>query len=197
MFTVGFVGSMKPWHGLPVLIEAFAQLHHREAATRLLLVGGGPEEGPVRSELAARGLASASYLTGAVTPGDVPGFLTSMDVAVAPYPEPRRCYFSPLKVFEYLAAGRAVVASRVGQLEDVIQHDVTGLLCPPGDAAALAAALGRLQGQPGLRARLGRAARASVLRSYTWEALAERVLKLGLRAAGTAGATPRQGRGLR
>src|ERR1041384_5246423 len=48
-FTVGFVGSMKSWHGLPVLIEAFARLHDHDAATRLLLIGGGPEEAAVRT----------------------------------------------------------------------------------------------------------------------------------------------------
>jgi len=177
-FTVGFVGSMKPWHGLRVLIEAFTRLHHREAATRLLLVGGGPEEAAVRAELAARGLSVASHLSGPVAPSDVPGFVTSMDVAVAPYPESQRFYFSPLKVYEYMAAGRAVVVSRVGQLESLIQHEVTGLLCPPGDAVALAAALERLRCEPDLRSRLGRAARACVLPSHTWEALADRVLQL-------------------
>src|SRR2546426_2887001 len=120
----------------------------------------------------------AACLTGAVAPSDVPGLLTSMDVAVAPYADPRRFYFSPLKVFEYMAAGRAVVASRVGQLETVIQHDVNGLLCAPGDSAALAAALARLQREPELGARLGRAARANVLRGHTWEAVATRVLEL-------------------
>jgi len=180
-FTVGFVGSMKPWHGLSVLIEAFAQLHHHDVATRLLLVGGGPEEGAVRTALAAGGLTSAAVLTGAVAPSDVPGLLTSMDAAVAPYPDSQRFYFSPLKVYEYMAAGRAVVASRVGQLESLIQHDVTGLLCPPGDAAALAAALERLRRGPEIRSRLGRAARARVVGEHTWEAVAARVLELAAR----------------
>ena len=177
-FTVGFVGSMKPWHGLRELIEAFARLHDRDAATRLLLVGGGPEEAAVRTDLAARGLAVASHLSGAVAPSDVPGLVTSMDVGVAPYPESTRFYFSPLKVYEYMAAGRAVVVSRVGQLASLIQHEITGLLCPPGDPAALAAALERLQREPELRTLLGQAARASVLQSHTWEALADRVLQL-------------------
>jgi len=177
-FTVGFVGSMKPWHGLRELIEAFARLHDRDAATRLLLVGGGPEEAAVRTDLAARGLAVASHLSGAVAPSDVPGLVTSMDVGVAPYPESTRFYFSPLKVYEYMAAGRAVVVSRVGQLASLIQHEITGLLCPPGDPAALAAALERLQREPELRTRLGQAARASVLQSHRWEALADRVLQL-------------------
>ena len=180
-FTMGFVGSMKPWHGLPVLIEAFARLHHHDAATRLLLVGGGPEDAAVRTELASRGLERAVALTGAVAPSDVPGLLTSMDAAVAPYPDSQRFYFSPLKVFEYMAAGRAVVASRVGQLASLIQHDVTGLLCPPGDAASLAAALERLRRAPEVRTRLGDAARASVLRGHTWDAVAARVLELAAR----------------
>ena len=179
-FTVGFVGSMKPWHGLPVLIDAFARLHGgaSSTATRLLLVGSGPEESALRSELAARGLASAANLVGAVTPSVVPGYLTSMEVAVAPYPSAERCYFSPLKVYEYMAAGRAVVASRVRPLETLIQHDVNGLLCPPGDSVALAAALQRLQHEPGLQVRLGKAARASVVASHTWDRVAARLLAL-------------------
>lgn len=179
-FTVGFVGSMKPWHGVPVLIEAVALLHGRIAssgATRLLLVGSGPEEAVVRSALAARGLTSVATLVGSVAPSAVPGLLTSMDVAVAPYPCDERCYFSPLKVFEYMAAGRAVVASRVRPLETLIRHKVNGFLCPAGDVAALAAALEQLQHEPGLRARLGDTARVSV-GSHTWDRVAARLLAI-------------------
>lgn len=177
-FTVGFVGSMKRWHGLPVLIEAFARLQTRVAASRLLLVGAGPEDAAVRAALTDRGLAPASCLTGAVAPGEVPAFLTSMDAAIAPYPESRGFYFSPLKVYEYMAAGRAVVASGVGQVAAVIRHDVNGLLCPPGDSVALAAALERLQREPELGARLGRAARVCALQRHSWEGVAERVLEV-------------------
>jgi glycosyltransferase involved in cell wall biosynthesis len=180
--TVGFVGSMKPWHGLDVLVEAFDRLHQRVRDTRLLLVGDGPARAAVCADLSARGLAGVVHYTGAVAPHEVPGLLTSADVAVAPYPDASRFYFSPLKVYEYMAAGRAVVASRVGQLETVIRHDVNGVLCPPGDAAALAAALERLQGAPAERARLGRAARAHVLRGHTWNAVAARVLELAAAA---------------
>src|SRR5256886_16469048 len=127
------VGSMKPWHGLDVLVEAFARLHERAPDARLLLVGDGPARAAVCADLSARGLNGVVHCTGAVAPREVPGLLTSVDVAVAPYPQATGFYFSPLKVYEYLAAGRAVVASRVGQLETVIRHDVNGLLCPPGD----------------------------------------------------------------
>jgi glycosyltransferase involved in cell wall biosynthesis len=101
-----------------------------------------------------------------------------MDVAVAPYPDAKRFYFSPLKVYEYLASARAVVASRVGQVAAIIQHEVNGLLCPPGDAASLAAALERLHGDPALRTRLGQAARASVLEHQSWEARAATIIAL-------------------
>jgi glycosyltransferase involved in cell wall biosynthesis len=177
-FTVGFVGSMKPWHGLDVLVEAFARLHDRAPDARLLLVGDGPARADVCADLSARGLAGVVHSTAAVAPREVPALLTSVDAAVAPYAPASGFYFSPLKVYEYMAAGRAVVASRVGQLEAVIRHDVNGLLCPPGDAAALAAALERLRCEPALRARLGRAARATVLGNHTWDAVAARVLEL-------------------
>ncbi len=166
-----------------MLAEAFDRLHQRVRDTRLLLVGDGPARAAMRADLAARGLAEGVVQwTGAVGPLEVPGFLTSVDVAVAPYPAGCGFYFSPLKVYEYMAAARAVVASRVGQMETVIRHDVNGLLCPPGDAAALAAALERLRGAPAVRARLGRAARTTVLRKHTWDAVAARVLELAAAA---------------
>lgn len=177
-FTVGFVGSLKPWHGLETLVEAFAALHAAEPNVRLLIVGDGPQRASLEADLAVRGLLAATHFSGAVDPGQVPAWLASMDVAVAPYPDIPRFYFSPLKVFEYMAAGVPVVASRIGQLAQVIEDGVTGLLCPPGDPEALAAALGRLRAGPELRHRLGRAARATVLRHHTWDAVAGRILKM-------------------
>src|SRR3989449_3803555 len=82
-FTVGFVGSMKPWHGLDVLVEAFARLHERAPDARLLLVGDGPARAAVCADLSARGLNGVVHCTGAVAPREVPGLLTSVDVAVA------------------------------------------------------------------------------------------------------------------
>src|SRR3989454_9408006 len=183
-FTVGFVGSMKPWHGLDVLVEAFARLHERAPDARLLLVGDGPARAGVCANLSARGLAGVVHCTAAVAPLEVPGLLTSGDPAGAPPARASGFYFSPLKVYEYMAAGRAVVASRVGQLETVIRHDVNGLLCPPGDAAALAAAPERLRCEPPVRARLGRAARATGLGNHTWDAVAARVLELAAAVEG-------------
>lgn len=174
IFTAGFVGSLKPWHGVPVLLEAFAALHRRDPKTRLLIVGDGPQRQQL--EEAAHTLRDAVHFTGAVSPDAVPGLLASMDTAVAPYPPLANFYFSPLKVFEYMASGLPTVASRLGQLQTVIQDGINGLLCPPGDPRALEQALERLLNDPPLRSRLGREARASVLARHTWEIVARRIL---------------------
>ena len=159
-FTVGFLGNVRPWHGLPILVEAFAQL--RDA--RLLVVGDAAIEG--------------AECTGRVSPDDVPGLLASMDVATCPYPKLDHFYFSPLKLYEYMAAGLPVVASRIGQLAEVLENGVTGVLCEPGNAVELAEALERLQRDPQLRTRLSQAARARVLREHTWDAVVRRILEL-------------------
>jgi hypothetical protein len=82
-----------------------------------------------------------------------------------------------LKVYEYMASGRAIIASRIGQLNDVLNDRTSAMLCPPGDPTTLAEALLELERDPGLRARLGQAARAAV-REHTWEAVARRILHL-------------------
>src|SRR5260221_5179503 len=174
-FTVGFVGTLKPWHGVEVLVEAFARLHERHSSTRLLIVGDGPERQRLQADLSSRGLLDSAAFTGAVAASEVPGLLASMDVAVAPYPKLSHFYFSPLKVYEYMAAGLPVVARRIGQLEELIKRYVNGLLTEPGDAAELAGALEQLRAEPELRSGVGNAARAAVCREHTWDAIVQRI----------------------
>lgn len=178
IFTVGFVGSLKPWHGMHTLVEAFTHLHRQYPDTRLLIVGDGPEREGLVKYLKACRLSGSSEFTGAVTPSEVPGLLASMDAAVAPYPNLAHFYFSPLKIYEYMAAGLPVVASRIGQLAELISDGVNGILVPPGDPVALASALGRLRREPDLRISLGHAARMTVLSQHTWDVAVKRILYL-------------------
>lgn len=177
-FVVGFVGTLKAWHGLDVLLRGFAMLRQRRADAHLLIVGDGPLRDALQRQVAQLHLDSFVRFTGAVPPQSVPGLIRSMDVAVAPYPPMEECYFSPLKVFEYMAAGVSVVASEIGQVSEIVRHGQTGCLVPPGDAAALAETLAGLANDPPLRTRLGDAARNWVLTHHTWERTAHRILAL-------------------
>jgi glycosyltransferase involved in cell wall biosynthesis len=174
--TIGFVGTLKPWHGTSLLLDALAQLREVHEGVQLLVVGDGPERPALEARVVELGLTRCTRFIGSVDAEEVPDWLGSMDVAVAPYPRLGSFYFSPLKVYEYMAAGLPVVASRIGQLKRVIDPGVTGLLVEPGDSGSLAEALGLLVADRALRERLGWAARAVVEERHTWSAVAERIL---------------------
>ncbi|WP_227488084.1 glycosyltransferase family 4 protein [Brachybacterium subflavum] len=169
--TVGFLGTLKPWHGVDVLVEAVARAAPRP---RLLVVG----EGPLRARLEERSaqLGVDLELTGAVAPDEVAAQLHRMDVACAPYPDSVDHYFSPLKVLEYLAAGLPVVASSIGQIPALLDHGRLGELVAPGDPDALAAALTALAADPERRRALGEAARRAAVAEHTWRGVVERAL---------------------
>lgn len=174
VFTIGFVGTLKPWHGLDVLAQAFREFQGRHSASRLLIVGDGPERS--RTEERLRGL--DVVFTDAVPPDEIPALLASMDVAVAPYPKLKNFYFSPLKLYEYMAAGVPVIASRIGQIEKVVAHGVTGWLVEPGDAKALAHGLSTLLDDSQLRRRMAEKARGVALKEHTWENAVRRIFDL-------------------
>jgi glycosyltransferase involved in cell wall biosynthesis len=176
-FWIGFVGSLKPWHGVEILVEAFLELRKERSDYRLLIVGDGPLIETVRSTLLRAVPADAFCLTGAVRHSEVPRFLRIADVAVAPYPELPSFYFSPMKVFEYCAMGKALVASRIGQVATLLKDGETALLTKPGDAGELAGAIRALREDAPLRARLGTAAR-SLVEGRTWTRNAEEVIRL-------------------
>lgn len=174
-FTVGFLGTLKPWHGLPALVEAFELLHDKNPNVRLLIVGDGPGREEMERSLEERGLSEKSRFTGAVGPEEVPPLLASMDAATAPYPMQSQFYFSPLKVYEYMAAGLPVVASRIGQLDGLISDGEDGVLTSPGSPIAISDALDRLRRDASLRERLGANAREKVMKDHTWDAVAEQI----------------------
>ncbi len=174
-FTIGFVGTLKPWHGTEILIDAFDLVAAARPDARLVLVGDGPERAELERRARRLAIRDRVVFTGAVEPDAVPAHLAGLHVAVAPYPAgDEEAYFSPLKVIEYMAAGLAVVASRVGQLPALVDDGRTGVLVPGSDAVRLAEALLALAGDPERRRAMGRAARAEVEATRTWRHIVER-----------------------
>jgi glycosyltransferase len=122
---------------------------------------------------------------GAVAPADMPGQLAGSAIGVAPYPDlggEQQQYFSPLKVYEYLAAGLPVVASAVGQLPQILGE--LGTLVPPSDPAALAAAIDDLAADPVLRGELGWRGRMQAEEKHSWAGAVDHILDLAGRADG-------------
>lgn len=170
--VVGFAGTLKPWHGTETLVRAIAALAHRRGAAstpNLLIVGDGPQRALLERVARENGIEELVQFTGLVDHADMPARICDMDIAVAPYEPQSDFYFSPLKLFEYMAAGRAIVASDIGQIPEIIDHGRNGLLAPPGDITAMAQSIARLLDDPALARTLGQQARADAVARYGWE----------------------------
>ncbi|NOT30889.1 MAG: glycosyltransferase family 4 protein, partial [Planctomycetes bacterium] len=126
--VLGFVGAMKPWHGVIRLVEALLQLGGAAAPFRLLLLGDGPELERVRERVRTSGLERVVHAPGAVPHGEVPDWLAAVDLALVPYEPTATPYFSPVKLFEYMSMGLPIVAARLGQTEEILVHESTGWL---------------------------------------------------------------------
>jgi glycosyltransferase involved in cell wall biosynthesis len=187
-FVVGFVGTLKPWHGIDVLLETFLRLRAISPQYRLLMVGDGPLAAEARSFCAAHGLDAAVTFVGSVPHADVPRYLARMDAGVAPYPPLPSFYFSPLKLWEYAAAGVPIVASASGELPRLFPHRHAALLHEPGHVGKIVKHIERLRQDPDLGRRLARRAR-TVAKRHSWDRLAARFLSF---AETLIGGTPRQ-----
>lgn len=177
--VLGFVGGLRPWHGveaLPPLLERLVAAH---SDLRLVVVGNGSLRTELERDFADRGLTAHVRFTGSLPHEQVAGVIRLFHAALAPYPRLEHAfYFSPLKLFEYMACGVPVVASELGQIGEVVRDDETGLLYPPGELDACSEACERLLADPALRQRLGDAAAEEVHSTYTWDANAAQVAGL-------------------
>jgi len=176
--VAAFVGSFRAWHGAERFVRAALTLIPQQPDLYFLAVGGGPELAPVRALAVGLGAdARRLIFTGPQPPERVPLLLALADIGVAPFVPaayaPLRTfgfYWSPLKVFEYMAMGLPVILPAIAPLDTIVRDGQEGLLYPEGDDAALTAAIRRLVNAADLRAALGTAARARVVAHYSWAA---------------------------
>jgi glycosyltransferase involved in cell wall biosynthesis len=170
---VGFVGSFSLWHGIEILQEAIVRLLSNGSPCRLrfVLVGDGLLLGEMRSALAAYEKEGKVIFTGPVPREKVVEYLDAADILVSPHismPDGSRFFGSPTKIFEYMAMGKGIIASRLEQLGEVLEHDRTAWLVMPGSVEELAEAILRLALDSEKREALGSAARRAAVERHSW-----------------------------
>jgi glycosyltransferase involved in cell wall biosynthesis len=165
---VGVVANLRPVKGLDVLLDAAARLSADHPDLTFRIAGEGEQRAFLQSRAEEKGLAARFQLCGSIR--DVPAFLTDVEIAV----QPSRSEGMSNALLEYMAAGRAIVATAVGAATDLVADERHGLLVPPDDAGALAAAIARLVRNPFLIRALGQAARERAQRDYSREAMVRR-----------------------
>jgi len=176
--VVIWVGGYYPWHDLDLLLDSFALVLQRHASAKLILVGDGPTRQFIVQKVQKNGLQQSVIMTGAIAHADVPEILSIADIAVvpsAPVSASRGGTGTPLKLFEYMAAGKGIVATALNESAEVIHDGQTGLLVAAGDVEGFAAALLDLLNDPMERDRLGQNARRQATTHYSWEAYTRRL----------------------
>lgn len=167
---VMFVGNFKPWHGVDLLVDAFARLADPYSSAKLVLVGDGQLRPDVEDQVKQLGLASRVVFTGSVPHLHIPAFLRMAQVTVVnPRYSPAALSGSPLKLFEYMAAGKAIVAPSIPNIQQVLVNRQNALLIPPDQPDALASAIAELLENSDLREKLGEAARKRAIQHYSWD----------------------------
>jgi len=177
--VVIFVGNFFPWHDVVTLLKAFSEVQKTHPEARLMLVGDGERRVEMMKQASELGLDRSVKFTGIVPHAEVPRYIAVADIAVVPYPPMQQeMWLSPLKLFEYMSSGKAVIASAVGQIVDVLQDGENGLLVPPGDVTAMSDALKTLIQDSNLRSRLGMQARKDAVNKFSWESYLSRLERI-------------------
>lgn len=172
---VGWIGSFGEWHGAEILVRVAA----RVPGAQFLMIGDGTERAACERLAEELGVAASIEFAGRLPHGEALRALARSDVLVSPHVPLRTgepFFGSPTKLFEYMALGRPIVASDLGQIGEVLEHGRNALLVEPGSVDETAAALEELLADPDLRGELGTAAREDAQRLHTWTDRAERII---------------------
>lgn len=187
--VVIWVGGFYPWHDLDLLLESFTQVLQKHPSAKLVLVGDGQTRSSIERKVMKNGLRQAVIMAGGVAHSRVPELLSIADVAVvpsAPVTASRGGTGTPLKLFEYMAAGKAIVATALNEAAEVIRDGQTGRLVEAGDVEGFAEAVLTLLNDPVERGRLGQNARRQVVEHYSWQEYTKRLEETYLNVLGNA-----------
>jgi glycosyltransferase involved in cell wall biosynthesis len=174
--VVGFVGWFRNWHGLDLLLEAFHKSGLANRSVRLLLIGDGPAMPDLKKYVEQHQLHDQVLFTGPVRHADVPDYLDLVDIAVQPAAIE---YCSPMKILEYMALGKCIVAPRQENVQELLREGEEAQFFKPWDAESMMEALNRAVLDPEKARLMGeRARRAIDERGYLWSSNARRVVQI-------------------
>jgi glycosyltransferase involved in cell wall biosynthesis len=177
--VVGFIGTFGKWHGAEVLARAIRGVVDRDRRLHFLFIGDGVSMPDVRRIVEETGVGSHVTFAGMVPQEEGPVWLGACDILASPHvpnPDGSPFFGSPTKLFEYMAMGRAIVASRLDQIGEVLRHNETALLVTPGSSAELVDGILALAADPEKGRRLGENARLEVAEKYTWSSHVRRIM---------------------
>lgn len=177
--VLGFVGSFIYWHGIENLTNIIDKTLNVYKEAKFLMVGeGGPMKPVLEKFIADNKLQDRAILTGFVSHEDIPKYIAAMDIVLAPYPQLDFFYYSPVKIYEYMACGKPVVTTRIGQIAEIIEHRQNGFLTEPDNIENIEVIIHELMREPELREKTGSAARRDVLEKFTWKKRGEKLSEL-------------------
>ncbi|MBN2406658.1 MAG: glycosyltransferase family 4 protein [Elusimicrobia bacterium] len=176
--VAGFTGTFGPWHGIPQLTEAIETISKNRLSGKVhfLIIGDGDLKKDMVKKLQSYDKVT---FTGEIPYTEITDYLAVCDILMSPHnphPDGREFFGSPTKLFEYMAMGKGIVASRLGQIGDVLEDNETALLVEPGNVEELVRGILRLAEDAGLRERLGKRAREIAISKYTWDGNAKKIL---------------------
>jgi glycosyltransferase involved in cell wall biosynthesis len=165
---IGFLGSLKSWHGVQRVISLMPSLLKDNENIRLLIIGDGNERESIEKEIKSLNIEEFVHISGFIPHDEVPGALNLLNITLAPYKEIDNFYFSPLKIFEYMAAGKPVIAPPYGQITELVTQN-TGILLSKNSNEELQKAIIELANNPEKRSALGKNARVYIEENFTWK----------------------------
>jgi len=174
-----FVGTFGLWHGISVLAEAIAPIIQRRKDIHFVLVGDGALKPDLEKAIMENNLTDYVTLTGMVPPHEIPDLLMASDILLSPHvpnKDGSRFFGSPTKLFEYMASGKAIIASDLDQIGEILENDKTAILTTPGNVKDLVDAIISLSGDTEKCRRLGYNARILAEKKYSWEAHTARII---------------------
>lgn len=177
--VVSFVGTFGPWHGADVLAHSIKKVVSKRPNVKFMFVGNGGGMAKVQKIVESDGVSNFVIYTGAIPQNIAPYYLAASDILVSPQipnPDGSPFFGSPTKLFEYMASGKAIVASNLDQMGQILSDNETALLTTPGNSDEIADCVLRLANDAQLCQALGKNAREEVVKKYTWDIHVKKIL---------------------